>query len=115
MVGTESGTYRTGPLKDQYKVLQVNRGGGANYNVVIEGGNNPKQESPAGYIILEGKSIFIAPPEIAIEVTSLEADRILRIANTNFVAGLIETATPVLLYIMEIPLGDPQDLSVILA
>jgi hypothetical protein len=115
MIGTESGLYRAASSREQWKVLEVNRGGGANYNLVIEAGSAPSQASPSGFVSLEAKSIFISPPSITVELVGDEADNALRVQSTNFVAGTISTSTPVMLYILEIPLGDPQDLTVILA
>jgi hypothetical protein len=115
MTGTVSGLYRATPNREQFKVLEVNRGGGANYNVVIDGGNAPSQASPAGFVSLEAKSIFIVPPSIPVDVTAEEPNKVLKIQSSNFVAGSISTNTPVMLYILEVPLGDPEDLTVILA
>jgi hypothetical protein len=115
MQGIVSGLYQQTGNREQFKVLEVNRGGGANYNVVIEAGNAPSQTSPAGFIILEAKSLFISPPSIPVELVGEEPDKAIKVQSTNFVAGTVSTNTPVLLYILEIPLGDPQDLTVILA
>jgi hypothetical protein len=115
MTGTVSGLYRATPSRDQFEVLEVNRGGGSNFNVVIDGRNAPSQASPAGHVITEAKSIFLVKPSIDVALTGAEPDRILRIQSSNFAPGLITTQTPLLLYILEVPTGDPQDLTVILA
>jgi len=48
-------------MSGQYRVLEVNRGGGANYNVVVDSPNGVEQASPAGRITLESKSLFNTP------------------------------------------------------
>lgn len=61
--------------KGYFNVLQVNRGGGANYNVVINNAASVAQLSPAGRVVLESKSLLAAPlqlvfPESGTENTS---------------------------------------------
>jgi len=113
--GAAVDAYNTTPYREHYKVLQVNRGGGSNFNVVIDGQDRANQASPAGYIVLEAKSIFTVPPVISNENTGDQQDQIIRFQTTNIVAGLVETTTPLVLYVLEVPFGTPEDLTVILA
>ncbi len=42
----------------QFDVVEVNRGGGANYNVVVNNASSVAQASPAGRVLIESKSIL---------------------------------------------------------
>lgn len=50
--------------KGYYDVKQVNRGGGANYNVVINNTASVAQASPAGRVTLESKSLLTTPLQL---------------------------------------------------
>lgn len=112
IVGCPDSLYNYNDYKSQFSVLEINRGGGANFNVVINAPLATNQLSPAGYIALEAKSIFTSTPSIAVDVTSLEPNQMLSNTFTNIVPGLIPAATPLGLYILEIPLGSAEDFSV---
>jgi hypothetical protein len=112
MEDTVSGLYRRAPWKDQFKVLDVNYGGGANYNVVIDGQDFPEQETPSGFVHQEMKSIFLAPPEETISTIGNTADRTIRLQSSNFVAANVLPSETLYLYLLEIPEGTPRDLTV---
>jgi TRAP-type mannitol/chloroaromatic compound transport system substrate-binding protein len=114
IAGCPDGTYNWSPGREAFEVLEVNRGGGANYNVVIENSIGTSQASPAGYVQTEMRSIFTILPEIAADVTSLEANQIINDSFTDFVAGSISADTVLGLYVLEMQGGDPQDLTVFL-
>ena len=68
ILGAPSSFYTT-PLSPDlgHAVVQVNRGGGANYNVVISvNGAAPAQNAPAGWVSVESRSIFSTTPKITI-------------------------------------------------
>jgi len=68
ILGAPSGFYTT-PLSPDigHAVVEVNRGGGANYNVVISvNGAAPAQNAPAGWVSVESRSIFSTTPKITI-------------------------------------------------
>lgn len=88
-----------------YQVLEVNRGGGANYNVVIENAAGAAQASPCGYIQVEMRSIFTVAPSIAVDLTSLEPNQNLQTASTSLAATVIPAQTPLLFYITEYMTG----------
>lgn len=94
-----------------FRVLQVNRGGGANYNVVIDSPTGVNQSSPAGYVQVEMKSIFNTAPSLAASATSLEGNQNVVGTSTDFVTGVIPTQTPLMLYMTSMQAGDPQDLT----
>ena len=79
--------------KAQWPVVQVNRGGGSNYNIVIDAGFANEQASPAGYVWTEMKSIFNTKPEISADLTSLEANAYISDAFSDFVSGVIPSDT----------------------
>lgn len=109
---TESATYVNYEKKEQYPVLEVNRGGGANYNIVIDGRNNPAQIGAAGFIVTEAKSLFNSVPTISASLTGNTENKILKFSTTDFVVGSIAANTPIMLYLLEIPIGGPEDLTV---
>lgn len=114
MVGTVSGFYVKNDGRLPFQVLQINRGGGSNYNVVVLCAGAPSQASPAGYVQTEMKSIFNTLPTLTPDVTSLEANEWLQGSFTDFVAGSISAGSTLGLYILEMPDGDPQTLRVTL-
>lgn len=113
MANCEDSLYNYTEGKSPFRVLQVNRGGGSNYNVVIEC-DAPSQASPAGYVQVEMKSIFTTVPEIEIDVTSEEPNQFIVSTSTDLVDANIDAATALGLYLLEIPGGDPRDLTVTL-
>jgi hypothetical protein len=104
--------YNYSDFKAQFPVLEVNRGGGSNFNIVIDVPTATNQLSPAGFVSLEAKSIFTSVPTISVDLTSLEANQMLKNTFTNIVSGLIPAATPLALYVLEVPLGIAEDFSV---
>jgi hypothetical protein len=97
-----------------FRVLQVNRGGGSNFNVVISAGAAPSQPNPAGYIMTEQKSIFVSPPTIAVDVLGQTPNQIIKHQSSNMIGSPIPANTPIVLYVLEVPLGEPTDLSITL-
>lgn len=114
MVGTVSGSYLKNDGVFPFQVLEVNRGGGSNYNVVIQVNGAPSQASPAGYVQTEMKSIFNSAPTLAMDVTSLEPNEWVKGVSTNFVASTLSAGTFLGLYVLQWPSGDPQTLRVTL-
>ncbi len=118
MLGTVSGYYAIGRTKAPFKVIQVNRGGGANYNVVIDAAvvpAAPSQASPAGHVILEMKSIFSVVPSIAAAVLSLIPQYNLSTVSTDLLTGVVSATEPLMLYITEMHAGTPEDLTVVIS
>lgn len=114
MIGTVSQYYIKFNTRAPFQILEINRGGGANYNVVIDVPNAPLQSSPAGYVQTEMKSLFNNPPTLAMDVTSLESNEWLATSSTDFVAGALASGEKLGLYILEYPVGYPEDLKVTL-
>ena len=114
MVGTVSGAYVKSDAVPPYQVLQVNRGGGANYNVVIDDYGAPSQASPAGYVQTEMKSIFTSAPTLSMDVTSLEANEWVAGVSTALIGTNLPAGTFLGLYVIQWPSGDPQTLRVTL-
>jgi len=113
IVGCPDSTYNRTDQKAQWPVVQVNRGGGSNYNIVIDAGFASEQASPAGYVWTEMKSIFNTKPELSYDITSLEPNAYISDAFSDFVAGVIPSDTPLGLFIESMTMtGSPRDLSV---
>jgi hypothetical protein len=109
----ENALYNYSNYKAQYQVLQVNRGGGSNYNIVIDAPMNPKQLSPAGFISLEMKSLFTSDFDTSVSLTGNTPNQFISSSTISFVSGLIPAGTPIGLYILEYPNGKASDLTVI--
>jgi hypothetical protein len=112
IIGTSDVVYELDDDAWGYEVLQVNRGGGSNYNVVIEEELGDEQLSPAGWVCLEHKSILSAPLTIDADMVSLEENRMIFETATGFVAGTVPLNTQIGLYIENNMEGEPTDLTV---
>ncbi len=97
-----------------FDVLQVNRGGGANYNAVIET-TGAAQVGAAGRVVFETKSLFDTKPEIVIPPSTAGfaathgrvADGVLNSTRKTVTAGTLIFAD-----ILSIPSGAPRNLVV---
>lgn len=115
MQETVSGLYSMATGRAPFKVLQVNRGGGASYNVVIDNPSAPGQASPAGFVSVEMKSIFITKPELAAVVVGKNGKQNISGVNTDFVNAPIPASTPIMVYIEDVFTGNPQDLTILIS
>ncbi len=113
---------------EPYRVLEVNRGGGANYNIVVDfyargiityqGDNSSlyesgvEQASPAGYVKTEMKSIFNTSPTLAYAASGLIENENLVGTSTDLIATAIPAQTPLMLYLTAVQDGDPSDFMV---
>ena len=114
------GSYNAVSSKLPYKVIQQNRGGGANYNLVIEEESGGTVPNPSGFVMIEAKSIFTQPdglkPQLTADTISNSAGALLTATFT----GSAITTTPIPdqtylgLYILRTQSGEPRDLSVML-
>lgn len=102
-----------------YDVLQVNRGGGSNYNVVISNTAAVEQVSPAGRIMTESKSVLAAPLTLAFPTsgTNTVNNSALQIAATTsmsseavFSSGDIAAGAVLAVDIISIPSGNISDI-----
>lgn len=114
MQGLADQTYNYYYTRAPFRVLQVNRGGGANYNVVIDHPTGASQASTAGYVQVEMRSIFTATPVLNVDVTSLEANQNIQGSTVLLSGDTIPAQTPLMLYITSHMAGDPRDLTVVL-
>lgn len=114
IVGCPEGRYNYRPNQQAFQVLEVNRGGGSNFNIVIDVPLAASQPSPAGYVMIESKSIFTSIPSVAVDTTSLEQNQFIVASFTNIVPGLIPANTALGLYLIDVPLGGCEDLTVTL-
>lgn len=100
-------------------VIQIDRGGGANYNVTVK---NPAaltsaasltQAYPMGQVDYESRSLFSTLPEISVSsVTSSSDEPCFGGSGAVFYAGTVLTDSIISLDVIELPTGLPQDLSV---
>lgn len=110
-----------------YDVLEINRGGGSNYNVVVEIALEKfvflQQVSPAGRIETESKSVFSTRPKYVVPVTGentynnsyLQAQTTEAVIDgTDGTISSAEASVPVYLSldIVSIPTGIPENLTV---
>lgn len=115
LFGCPSGLYNAVPSRSPFKVLQINRGGGANYNVVIDNPTAPAQAAPAGILGVEMKSIFNTPPSLAASTTGNTGDELVKGVSLDLIGDAIAAETPVMLYITSIMSGTPEDLTISIA
>lgn len=92
-----------------YDVVQVNRGGGANYNIVVEIEDAETQLSPAGRIELESKSIFSTRPTITYTgyKNQYSSNGVLDVTQKVIAANSM-----IAIDILQIPNGSPENLTV---
>jgi len=102
------------------KVLEVNRGGGANYNIVVDVPTGTAQASPAGVVAIEGRSIFTAAdgskPQVSTDLIGLTPNGILKATYTggDISSSAVPAQTYMGLYILQTQEGSPENLSVML-
>lgn len=92
----------------EYDVLQVNRGGGANYNIVVDIPKGIAQELESGQIEFESRSIFSVRPTITV------LDKIASSSNGTLhtTEKLVESGRILMPELLQVPLGNPENLTV---
>lgn len=115
ILGAVSGYYNRSRNKFLYLVQAQNFGGGSNYNAVIKEIDGAEQDSPAGFVAVEGRSLFTAPQTIAASAHQFIGDSWV---VSNFTSALTLDSisqTEVLgLYCLGVQTGEMEDLSVTL-
>lgn len=117
---TPDGNYRATANTLPFKVLEVNRGGGASYNIVIDVPNGATQVAPAGYVEIEAKSIFTAAdgskPQLSTDLTGLTPNGLLSATYTgsDLTSVSVPAQTYLGLYILRVQNGLAANLSVML-
>lgn len=93
-----------------YDVVQVNRGGGANYNVVISAPNGTEQVGAAGRIFAESKSIFSTRPKLT---PASNTNRHIQVDTAAvFNSNAIMTLGDILeMDVLSVPSGNPRTLT----
>lgn len=101
------------------EVVQVNRGGGANYNVVVK---NPvaltsatalTQTFAKGQIDYESRSLFSTLPTLVVSAEQFSADEpAFGGTNAVFHAGTVPANSIIAIDVLELPTGTPLDLSI---
>jgi hypothetical protein len=118
--GCVDANYEMSRLKLPYKVLQVNRGGGANYNIIIDEQDGGTQANPSGFVAIEARSIFNladgSKPQVAADLVAKSATGLLKSVYTSsaFINSPIPAQTYLGLYVLRVQTGRPRDLSVML-
>lgn len=115
MIGCPSSYYNVLNNKAPFRVLQINRGGGANYNVVIDVPYGPEQAGAAGMVAAEMKSIFSSSPSLAFSKAGLTGNENIVGVSSAIIAEAIPAQTPLKLYFTEIMGGQPRDFTVSLS
>lgn len=95
--------------EDDYDVLEVNRGGGANYNVVISTTGTTEQNGPCGRVAMESKSVFDTRPKISIQPLTYNWQETHGRVSSNMVLNstrkIIAADTPLFMDIVSAPAG----------
>lgn len=101
--------------EDDYDVLVVNLGGGANYNAIIETTSTTEQDGPCGRVAMETKSVFDTRPKITMPPQSYNFAATHYQVSSNMVLNAtrksITAGTLVFLDILSSPQG-ARDLTV---
>lgn len=105
MRGVPDGFYNMG---FEFTVLEVNRGGGANFNIVINNDSGSSQVSPAGEITIESRSIFSTRPTI----TTLKDLQISSNGVLDAIEKVVAANRMLCLEILQLPSGSPENLTV---
>ncbi len=102
-----------------FEILQVNRGGGANYNAVISMPLGSSQPSPGGWVSVYSRSIFQTRPRLEIGGSSetrgrswLQTETVSAVLDP--LKGAIQSGERLGLYVLNVPAGRPENLSVTL-
>lgn len=108
--------YNSIKTKPPFKVTQVNRGGGAAYNAVIDtfGLSVADQLSPAGVVAVESKSIFTSPVVIPESKIGSHYNDYVTSVSTALVPGTILAGIPLGLYILSTQSAPAEDFTVTL-
>lgn len=103
-------------VEEDYTVLEVNRGGGSNYNAVIEGGGAAEQFGAAGRVVAESKSIFDTKPSMECPLYSDNFEdtygRVSDNAVLNSTRKIVSAGTVVMADITKIPYGKARNLTI---
>ena len=103
-------------MDDTFSVIQVNRGGGSNYNAVVESSDGVEQLGAGGRVIFESKSVFDTLPSIVIPDRetdfALTHGQISSNAVFNATRSIIAANTLVMFDILSIPDGRPKNITV---
>lgn len=116
--GCPSAAYNTPQQSNLgHEVLEVNRGGGANYNAVISVASGLTQESGAGWVYLVSRSIFTTRPKITVSPASgVSMGQTAARTNTTEPVigenGALYAGEKLALYILSVPSGNAETLSV---
>lgn len=90
----------------EYDVVEINRGGFNNYNIVVNAIDLPEQAASAGRVAREIRTIFLTRPKIDYAVNqprNLQVD-----VDATFVGGGVEADTLLTLEILQVPEGLPS-------
>jgi hypothetical protein len=104
-----------GALDDGFfDVLEINRGGGANYNVVVNNSAGAVQASAAGRIVTTSKSIFSTRPKITWSNNYLTTENVAAVFSTEAQITSADVTNKICLAldIISIPSGVPENLTV---
>jgi hypothetical protein len=102
-----------------YEVVEINRGGGANYNIVIENSSALTssvaltQAFAKGQVDYESRSLFSTLPVLVVNAEQFSADEP-DFGGTSavFYPGNVVANSIIAIDVLELPTGTPQDLSI---
>lgn len=104
-----------GALMDGFfDVLEINRGGGANYNIVINNTAGVEQLNASGRVVTESKSIFTTRPKIVSSTQFLQTETVAAVFSSEAEITTADVAAKVVLGLdlVSIPAGYPENLTV---
>lgn len=105
-----------GATDGDFQVFEVNRGGGANYNAVIETEEGVAQVGASGRVVYETKSLFDTTPSFVIPARNTNFDNTHLLVSSNAVFNatrkIVPSDTLIVMDILQIPNGDAKNLVV---
>jgi len=103
----------------EFTVLEINRGGGANYNVVVDNAAGVEQASPAGRINFESRSIFVNRPKLSLPTSTYNSTNRDMQYNVRTAGGgdfnaeaTVAANTILMMEFVSIPSGAPSDVTI---
>lgn len=99
----------------EFDVLEVNRGGGGNYNVVITNPTIKEQSSPLGRVAFESKSIFVNRLKLSLpsnfyNATNRDMQFVATTSSSDFNSNAVVVSGDILAAeFVSIPSGNPSD------
>ena len=109
---TSKNSHTPGNIDGEYDVVQVNRGGGSNYNAVISKYGAVALPGPCGRVVLESKSLFDTRPSVTVSSYAGSWSAKSTNAVLNATQKICPADTLIMAEILQLPTGDCKNLTI---